>query len=95
MRECWSVIENRTGRKVCECAEERDAMLLVSLDPHNKTYKKERFLLDQVITVPSEGLKELPGQLGLPPEKLKLKETENVILELKESEDVPFNPTSY
>jgi hypothetical protein len=88
MRECWSVIENRTGRKICECAEERDAMLLVSLDPHNKTYRKDKFILDQVITINSEGIKELPGQQGLPEGKESLPEQLNLVLPKGEQE--PF-----
>ena len=90
MRDYWSVVERQTGRKICECGEERDAMLLVSLDPQNKTYRKEKFILDQVITVHSEGIKELPGQQGLPVGIDKI-ESSSEQIKLPESQSNPIH----
>lgn len=90
MHDYWSVIEIKTGRKICECAEERDAMLLVSLDPYHKTYTRNKFILDQVIDVKSKVDKQLPGQLGLPEGRDRLTFHPESIL-LPQSEATPIN----
>jgi hypothetical protein len=56
----WNVIEIKTGKKLCECSDERDAILIVSLDPDNKTYTKNKYILDQIIDVESKSQKQLP-----------------------------------
>ena len=66
MNEYWIVTENRTGRVICHCGDINDAILMVSLDPANRSYSRHRFLMDQVIDVLSTTDKQLPGQLGLP-----------------------------
>ena len=55
----WNVIEIKTGKKLCECSDERDAILIVSLDPDNKTYTKNKYILDQIIDVESKSQKQL------------------------------------
>lgn len=64
--ERYSVIEKRTGRKICECGNEQDAIMMVEFDPHNRSYSRDRFILDQIIDVSSKTDKQLPGQVGLP-----------------------------
>lgn len=66
MNEYWIVTENRTGKVVCHCGDINDAIMMVAIDPTNRTYSRHRFILDQVIDVTSTTDKQLPGQLGLP-----------------------------
>lgn len=66
MNEYWVVKDRRTGRNICHCANINDAMMMVSFDSTNRTYSRQRFLLDQVIDVSSTTDKQLPGQVGLP-----------------------------
>lgn len=53
----FSVIDKKTGRKICDCGEEKDAIMMVSYDPTNRTYTRNQFLMGQVIDV------EVPKQL--------------------------------
>lgn len=69
MNEYWIVTENRTGRIIAHCGEINDALMMVSFDPHNRSYSRHRFLMDQVIDISSTTDKQLPGQLGLPKSK--------------------------
>lgn len=66
MNEYWIVTENRTGRVIAHCGDINDAIMLVSFDLANRSYSRQRFILDQVITVTSTTDKQLPGQIGLP-----------------------------
>ena len=66
MNEYWIVTERRTGRVIAHCGDINDAIMLVSFNPDNRTYKRNRVLLDQVIDVTSTTDKQLPGQIGLP-----------------------------
>ena len=70
MREYWIVKENKTGRVIAHCGDLNDAMMMVSFDPTNRSYKRNRILLDQVIDVTSTTDKQLPGQIGLPSGKV-------------------------
>lgn len=73
MYEYWVVTEKNTGRVIAHCGEERDAILMLLLDKkHNRIYRKQKFILDQVITVTSTTDKQLPGQQGLPAAKEEL-----------------------
>ena len=47
----FSVIETRTGRKILDCGEEQDAQAMVALDPANRNYTRNKFLMGQVIDV--------------------------------------------
>jgi hypothetical protein len=47
----FSVRERRTGRKICDCGQEQDAQAMVSLDPANRNYTRNKFLMGQVIDV--------------------------------------------
>lgn len=66
MNEYWIVKDRRTGRNICHCADINDAIMMVSFDSANRTYSRQRFLLDQVIDVSSTTDKQLSGQVGLP-----------------------------
>jgi hypothetical protein len=72
MIEYWTVIETRTGRVIAHCGEEKDALMLVGLNKDKRTYRKQKFIMDQVITVTSTQDKQLPGQQGLPAAKEEL-----------------------
>ena len=66
MNEYWIVTENRTGRVIAHCGDINDAIMMVAFDSANRSYSRQRFILDQVITVSSTTDKQLPGQIGLP-----------------------------
>ena len=66
MNEHWIVTENRTGRVIAHCGDINDAIMMVALNPQNRSYSRHRFLMDQVIDITSTTDKQLPGQLGLP-----------------------------
>jgi hypothetical protein len=53
----YSVIEIKTGRKICDCADEQDALMMISFDPANRTITKNQFLMGQVWDI------EIPKQL--------------------------------
>ena len=47
----FSVIDKKIGRKIVDCGEEMDAILMVSFDPENRTITRNQFLMGQVIDV--------------------------------------------
>jgi len=47
----FSVIEIKTGRKIADCGEELDALLMVSFDPQNRTITRNKFMMGQVIDI--------------------------------------------
>ena len=49
--EYFSVIDKRTGRKIVDCGEEADALVMVSFDPHNRSYTRNKFLMGPVVDV--------------------------------------------
>jgi hypothetical protein len=49
--EYFSVIETKTGRKIVDCGDEQDALAMVALDPQNRTYTRNKFLMGEVIDV--------------------------------------------
>ena len=53
----FSVIETKTGRKIVDCGDEQDALLMISFDPANRTYTRNKFLMGNVIDI------EMPKQL--------------------------------
>ena len=70
MNEYWIVKENKTGRVIAHCGDINDAIMMVNFDPHNRSYSRHRFLMDQVIDISSTTDKQLPGQIGLPSGKV-------------------------
>jgi hypothetical protein len=89
MNEYWVVIENKTGVVICQCGNINDAIMMVNLDPHNRTYSRQRFILDQIIDVTSTANKQLSGQQGLPTEKVNVLESKKN--RLPEGEGIPVN----
>ena len=89
MYDYWVVIDKTTGRVISHCGEETDALMMVGFNPHKRTYRKQKFIMDQVITVTSITDKQLPGQHGLPAgmEKLSDKDFEY----LPESQSIPLD----
>jgi hypothetical protein len=49
--EYFSVLDKKTGRKLLDCGEETDALAMVSFDPQNRTYTRNKILMDQVIDI--------------------------------------------
>jgi hypothetical protein len=80
MNEYWIVTDNRTGRVIAHCGDINDAMMLVALDSHYRSYSRHRVLMDQVINVTSTTDKQLPGQLGLPVGKVNILEPHKIRL---------------
>ncbi len=87
-QEYWEVLDKFTGRSICHCGEERDAFMLISLDPQNRVYRRMNILRDNVINVDFTKSKELPGQLGLPSAQNKL--NSGVGLSLKQDLNKPI-----
>ena len=91
MYDYWVVIDKTTGRVICHCAAESDALMMVSFDKDKRTYRKQRFIMDQVIDITSETDKQLPGQQGLPAGKIRLEDAQQQ-LELRGSDAEVFVP---
>jgi len=89
MYENYSVINLNTGKRIVDCATLEDAKMMVSFSPANRAYRKNRFIVDQVIDITSTTDKQLPGQLGLPSAKERLSDSKERIL-LPEAEGIPF-----
>jgi|DEB0MinimDraft_6_1074348.scaffolds.fasta_scaffold327801_2 hypothetical protein len=86
--EYWSVYED--GRKIADCGWERDAMNLCSMHT-NRTYRKNKYLQDQVIDITATVDKQLPGQQGLPAGKIRVNGQElDTQQSLPESELIHF-----
>jgi hypothetical protein len=49
--EYFSVLNKKTGKKLLDCGEEFDALEMVALDPHNRTYTRNKFLMGPVVDV--------------------------------------------
>jgi hypothetical protein len=54
----YSVINKNTGIKIADCAQQEDALLMVSFDPQNRIITTNKFLMGQVVDVVMP--KELP-----------------------------------
>jgi hypothetical protein len=66
MNEYWVVKNKKTGKVISHCGDINDAIMMVSFDPHNRSYSRHRFIMDQVIDISSTTDKQLPGNIGLP-----------------------------
>ena len=92
MYDYWVVTDKTTGRVLAHCGEEADALMMISFDPDKRTYRKQKFIMDQVITVTSTVDKQLPGQQGLPAEKEELPPVDlQQQVWLPEGQGVPIN----
>lgn len=84
----WSVYQD--GRKIADCGWEQDAINLCSLVP-GRNYRKNKYLLDQVIDITATVDKQLPGQQGLPAAKIRINGQElDAQQSLPESQAEPF-----
>ena len=45
------MIEIKTGRKIADCGEESDALMMVSFDPKNRTITRNKFMMGPVVDV--------------------------------------------
>jgi hypothetical protein len=77
----FSVVNKKNGKVIVHCGDENDAILMCSLKPDERTYRKEKFIMDQVIDISSTTDKQLPGQIGLPPGQYKIADREIYALE--------------
>jgi hypothetical protein len=50
----FSVIETKTGRKILDCGEEKDALAMVAFDPANRSILRNKFLMGQVNPKPGQ-----------------------------------------
>jgi len=89
MYDYWVVVDKTTGRVISHCGEEIDAMMMVKFDIDKRTYRKQKFIVDQVITVTSTTDKQLPGQQGLPAAKEELPPVEQLCI--PEGQGIPVN----
>jgi hypothetical protein len=49
--EYWSVIDQRTGKKIADCGKELDAQNLAQMHPHRTYIKNTNHLMGQVIDI--------------------------------------------
>lgn len=70
MNDYWVVTDSKTGKIIAHCGEEKDAIMMLSFG--NRTYRKQKFIADQIIDISSTTDKQLSGQLGLPSAKEQL-----------------------
>jgi hypothetical protein len=47
----FSVINKNTGRKIVDCGDENDALLMISFDSANRTYSRNKFLMGPVFDI--------------------------------------------
>lgn len=47
----FSVINRNTGKKIVDCAEYSDAMLMFDIDPHNRQIIRNKFVMGPVVDV--------------------------------------------
>jgi len=55
--EYFSILDKKTGRKLLDCGDELDALSMVAMDPQNRTYTRNQFLMGSVVDI------EMPKQL--------------------------------
>ncbi len=49
--EYFSVLNKKTGKKLLDCGVEEDALHMVSMDPENRTYTRNKFLMGPVVDI--------------------------------------------
>ena len=85
----FSVINKKTGKKICDCADEYDALMMVSFDPSNRTITKNQFLMGQVIDIQIP--KQLPTNEIVVAKKSTPKKIKSYQNKLKENDLQAFN----
>ena len=89
MYDYWVVTERSTGRVIAHCGDERDARMMFEFDSNNRSYRKQKFIMDQVIDITSIYDKQLPGQIGLP--EGEVNQLQEFKVKLPEGEGQPVN----
>jgi hypothetical protein len=103
--EYFSVIETKTGRKIVDCGLEEDALAMVALDPQNRTYTRNKFLMGPVVDIeipkalPTNEIVDLGGKWddpipeGIDPYNLRGRQPlQPVKKQLPEDQRIPVNP---
>jgi hypothetical protein len=94
----FSVINKKTGKKLLDCGDEQDALAMVALDPENRTYTRNKFLMGPVVDI--EIPKQLPTSEIVIDSKLYKEHQENWMIEkinqlpqikLPEGQGIPVN----
>lgn len=85
----FSVINKKTGRKILDCGDEIDALLMVSFDPENRTITRNQFLMGQVIDIQMP--KQLPTNEIVVVEKPETKKLKEHQIKLPDRTQEPFN----
>jgi hypothetical protein len=93
--EYFSVLDKRTGRKIVDCGEESDALIMVSFDPQNRTYTRNKFLMGPVVDIEipkSLPTNEIVVMYDLPSEKFD-EYYDNLLPQIKlpEGQGIPVN----
>jgi hypothetical protein len=86
--EYFSVIETKTGRKIADCGEEEDALLMVSFDPQNRTITKNKFLMGPVVDI--EIPKALPTNEIVVSKKTEPKKLKTYFTKFPDNQQEPF-----
>ncbi len=102
--EYFSVIETKTGRKIVDCGLEEDALAMVSFDPQNRTYTRNKFLMGPVVDIeipkalPTNEIVDLGGKWddpipeGIDPYNLRGRQPlQPVKKQLPEDQRIPLN----
>ena len=79
MNEYWEVLDP-LGKKIANTGGIHDAIRLCEMRGQGHTYRKVKFIMDQVIDITSTTDKQLPGQIGLPKGVDELTSKEKVFL---------------
>lgn len=80
-------VYNSQSVQVCQCGSLEDAIMMVKFE-EGRTFRKLRFLKDQVIDVTATVDGQLPGQLGLPKGTDQVSGSQQEVL--PQNESVPF-----
>jgi len=99
----FSVIDKRTGRKIVDCAEEADALMMVSFDTQNRTITRNKFMMGPVVDIempkalPTNEIVDLGGKWedpipeGIDPYNLRGRGNKLPQIKLPEGQGIPVN----
>ena len=102
--EYFSVINKNTGKKIVDCADREDALLMVSFDPQNRTITTNKMLMGPVVDIempkalPTSGIVDLGGKWddpipeGIDPWNLRGRGNKLPQIKLPQGEGKPVNP---
>ena len=87
--EYFSVLDKRTGKKIVDCGLEEDALIMVSFDPQNRTYTRNKFLMGPVVDI--EMPKQLPTNEVIIVKKEEPKKLKRHITKLPDNQQEPLS----